>query len=338
MSRRNNGTPPSPQYEEWEDEQEEWYRNQQASNDGWGREPSQEMYERWLSQDNITPPQAEQQQQRRDQELEWNVHDVFNNIRDNEKEIIETLGGPNTDLFLFQIGPEQLLIGFHDFCIRIIKKHYTSPKLEEELDKLRQITSKLNLAKHEYLQNANICSVFTAIQFVIRQPDVFQKYYVDLFIEDTFYAYDRQPDALESSISCPRGIVERMLFAIADACLLYCTAWKKKLKQKKNRTKRKKGGGKNTSQYKRCTNPIYRKLIRLFKKEVPDINQLTKEWALIFEEAEVVGNMSAEELKKNFIAFMTRKYQAYGLTQTELILQRANQFEELHVFERKGFI
>ena len=335
MPGRNNGTPPSNEYEESDEEREEWLRN----NEQWGRQPSQDSYERWLSQDNITPtsaavtPTSAERQQRRNEELAWNVHDVFNNIRDNEKEIIETLGGPHTDLFLFQIGPDQLLTGFQEFCNRVLQKHDSSPTIKQ--NKLHKVVTKLSLAKREYLQNENICSVFTAIQFVMRQPDVFQKYYVDLFIEDTFHAYEGE------EISCPRGIVERMLFAIADACLLYCTSWKKKLKQKKNRTKRKKGGGggvKNTSQYKRCTNPIYRKLIRLFKKEVPDINQLTKEWALIFEEAEVVGKMSAEELKKNFIAFMTRKYQAYGLTQTELILQRANQFEELQVFERKGFI
>jgi hypothetical protein len=256
---------------------------------------------------------------------------------------METLGGPHPDLYIFKIGPTECLKGFHESCVRILKKNYSSQKLETELDKLKKIITKLDLAKEYHLHNENISSVFTSIQFVMRQSDVFQKYYVDLFIEDTFNAYDGK----ENAISCPKGIVERMLFAIADACLLYCITYKKKRKQKKNKTRKKKTGQpRNTvvlnstqyvSQYKKCDNPIYRRLIRLFKKEVPDINSLTREWGRIFEDTDEVAKMSAEELKKNFINFMSRKYFSYGLTHTEKIMERANQFEELKVFEKKAF-
>lgn len=372
MSRRRF-TPPTPPSEEWGPEQEQWFRDNNPDRPDHNRSPppSEEHEARhrrqWLGYDQNHPnlndepdfifpsPETYRRQQQLLQNpqtpplapgIAFHVHDVFDNIRDNEREIMETLGGPHPDLYIFEIGPTELVKGFHESCVRILRKHYSSQKLVTELDKLKKIITKLDLAKEYHLHNENISSVFTSIQFVMRQPDVFQKYYVDLFIEDTFNAYNGKED----TISCPKGIVERMLFAIADACLLYCITYKKKRKQKKNKTRKNKTGQprntvipggsnstQNISQYKKCDNPIYRKLIRLFKKEVPDINSLTREWARIFEDTDEVANMGAEELKKNFIKFMTRKYISYGLTQTNKIMERANQFEELKVFEKKAF-
>lgn len=335
MSRRQY-TPPTPPSEEYEMDQNEMQRqwlmenHPNHNNDFIFMTP--ETYQQEQEQLQRIPPPAG---------IAFHVHNVFDNIKENAYEIMDTLGGPHSDLFIFQIGAEELLMGFHETCIRILERHYTSPKLEVELDKLSQILNKLNLVSQEFLSNENISNIFTAIHFVKRQPDVFQKYYVDLFIQDTFYAYN----GVKDTISCPRGIVERTFFAIADACLIYCTSWKKRRKQKKKTKKNThvtnttRGGGRKTdiSQYKRCDNPIYRKLIRLFKKEVPDLNELSKEWGVLFEDTEEIAKMSAEELKKNFIDFMTRKYKLYGITQIDNIIQRADHYEEEGVFTRKEF-
>jgi len=347
--RRRSPSPPSPSYSDGDEVdqyemQRQWLAENHPNVNGDVEEhpPNNFIF--------LTPESYRLEQERLQQHpapgVAYHVHNVFDNIKENTDEILKTLGGPHLDLFFFRIGPEELLFGFHGCCAQILQKHYTSPLLEIEMDKLRQITTKIHFAREEFLDHENISNIFTAIQFVMRQPDVFQKYYVDLFIEDTFYAYDLPVGHTESAepppplISCPKGIVERMLFAIADACLLYCTSWKKKLKQKKNRTRKKRkisGGVKFQSQYKRCTNPVYRTLIRLFKKEVPDINVLTSEWALILEDKDVVDAMTADDLKMHFIKFMKDKYESYGLTQTDKIMERANQFEELQVFTRKAF-
>lgn len=279
--------------------------------------------------------------------IAYHVHDVFDNIRENAYLITDTLGGPHTDLILFKIGIEEFLNGFYGICSQILHRHYSSPIYERELDKVSQIINKLDRARNEFLSEENISSMFTWIQFVLRQPDVFQKFYIDVFIEDTFNAYNGNKD----TISCPKGIVERVLFSIADACILYCVSFKKPRKNKnkqknKNKTSKTVGGGKHNttmkggkwkSMYRTCDNPIYRKLIRLFKKEVPDLNSLSQEWAIILEDTNEMAKMSAEDLKANFIEFMTRKYKLFGLTQTDQINKRAIQYEEAHIFENKGF-
>lgn len=354
MSRRRNSPEEEEEDENYYDEEEELERRQFFEN-----RPIYPNLDRPPEFEFLTPESYRLEQERvQRQQLNpprrvdaMHVHTVFDSIKENTAEIMETLGGPHPDLYMFQIGPEELVLGFHGNFVRILEKHYTSPMLEIQLDKLLQITNKLELVQDEILHDELISCIFTGIQFVLRQPDIFQKYYADIFIEDTYNAYD-PPIRVEGDrtppppISCPKGIAERMLFSVADACLFYCTAWKKKLKQKKNRTKKKKsktlvvGGGKekDISQFKRCANPVYRKLIRLFKKEVPDLNLLTSEWGLIFEDTELMEIMTPDDLKNHFIRFMTNKYKAYGITQTDKIMARANQFEQLKVFERKAFL
>ena len=282
--------------------------------------------------------------------IAYHVHNAFDNIEDNLNQINDTLGGPHFNLTSFNIGNsgDDFMNGFYECCVQILERHYTGDAFHTRTDKLSQILDKLAFARREYLTVNNIQAMFTWIQFVLRQPDAFQKYYVDLYIEDTFHAYEGQND----TISCPKGIVHRVLLAIADACLLYCVNFKKprkKTKKKKNGTgKSKKNrtftqqqpqitGGKFKSMYSKCDNPIYKKLIRLFKKEVPDLNSLSQEWAVILDDSAEIATMSAEDLKLNFIKFMKRKYKLYGLIQTDQIMKRATEYEEAEIFKRKEF-
>ena len=276
--------------------------------------------------------------------IAYHIHNAFHNIEENMNQITETLGGPHYNLRYFDMNGEDFMNGFWECCQQIVHHHYSDDISNTKLNQLSQILNKLSYSRNEFLTDSNINFMFTVIQFVMRQPDVFQKYYVDLYIEDTFYAYNGASD----TISCPKGIVERVLLTVADACLLYCGNFKKtrkKTKKNKNRSKKTKknltvtqmNGGKFKSMYFKCDNAIYKKLILLFKKEVPDLNSLSQEWAAILDDPADIANMSAEDLKLNFIEFMIRKYKLYGLTQTDQINKRAQEYEEAQIFERKEF-
>ena len=73
-------------------------------------------------------------------------------------------------------------------------------------------------------------------QFVFQQPAIFQANYVETFIGDTYHAYD----GTENTISCVNGITERMLLYIGDACMMYCTMFKKNTGENRNLPPRKK--------------------------------------------------------------------------------------------------
>jgi hypothetical protein len=186
-------------------------------------------------------------------------------------------------------------------------------------------------------------NIFTWHQFVLRQPQEFKSHYVECYIKDTYYAYNADNG---DGISCIEGIYERMLTSIGDACVLYCTEFQKKKKKKKkqNKTKKTKSnssrstqyGGTYKSQFRKCSDPTYRNLIKLFKKEVPDINDFTQEWSKIFDDKSSI-KMSVADLKRNFITSMNRKYSLYGLNNETAVLKRAQELEEANIFENREF-
>jgi hypothetical protein len=304
----------------------------------------------------------------------FHVHEVFANFKENEAEITETLGGLDPDLDMDQY---YLLDMIFRFCEYVLETNYQAEvnyahsrlrgddlekelkyivgKVDGNLGKIREIIGKLGFYP-DAISPVNISNINTWIQFVMRQPFSFQVNYVEIFIEDTFHAYDGAQD----SISCVNGIMERLLLSIADACVSHCSHYKVKHRRKpKSATKKKKDrrdykerkklakrktvmkGGR--SLYKRCDNPVYRKLIRLFKKEIPDLNSLSQEWAesAIFVRDEnntrKADTMTPDVLKKHFIDFLETRYRRYGLTQTQKITERAEEYEKAKIFERKEF-
>jgi hypothetical protein len=262
----------------------------------------------------------------------YHVHNVFDNIRDNLSEISTTLGNPtlnfNTFNTYFRITPSQF--------INYLLEHVFTNNSTQRITNVSKVLHKLYNARVNYMSETHINTMFICTQFVLRQSIVFQQHYFDCFLEDTYNAYDG--DENMDNISCPKGIYERFLFAIADACILYCTEFKKKRKRKQNSKKKKSkhnstlGGQK--SMYNTCDNPKYIKLIRLFKKEVPDMNELTKEWSSIFEEDEG-KTMTAEQLKSHFIEFMNRTYKRYGINKKIEIEKYATDFE--YAFRNREF-
>ena len=180
-------------------------------------------------------------------------------------------------------------------------------------------------------------NMFNWSQFVLRQPKEFQIAYFDCYLEDTYTSYDGDDD--EDNISCPKGIYERQLIAIGDACIMYCTKYEKKQKSatKRSRSSEKKNKTSSIrSSYSNCEKSKYIKLIKLFKKEIPDLNDLTKEWSKILD-CDDTKNISAENLKKHFIDFMTKTYKRFGIDKENEILKRAKDFEDMLVFENKTF-
>ena len=149
--------------------------------------------------------------------------------------------------------------------------------------------------------------------------------------------------------SCVKGIRERLLLSIADACILYCTEYKKKHKPKTKNTMRKRNKARKVrlktakklakiggavSEFKKCDNPLYKRLLHLFKKEIPDMNELTKEWSVIFTGG-LADSLTTAQIKQEFIDFMERKYKLYGVDNSVKIKERADSFDE--IFERREF-
>ena len=286
--------------------------------------------------------------------MAWQVHNVFENIKENYEKIIHEFGGRVYLDILTSVGPDELINGLDLFFAEIISKRDNTPLRDgPEYTKIKKILNRLWLAKQEYLDSHFRNEIFTWFQFVMRQPNSFQFQYVTCFIEDTFFAYDNG-----DTLSCVKGIRERLLLSIADACVLYCTQYKKKHKPKTKNTKKKKtiarrlkqktakklatlarlqmnqtmGGA--VSEFKKCDNPTYRRLIRLFKKEVPDMNELTKEWAVIFTGG-LADSLTTKQIKDEFIDFMERKYTLYGIDNSVAIQIRADSFDD--IFERREF-
>lgn len=316
----------------------------------------------------------------------FHVHEAFENIRENIPEITETLGGLDPELDMSQDYLLDMILRYFEY---VLENHYYEEvrqaeiehindrvKLDETLASLfRKFEGNLEkipkiLDKLVYIQDSisldNISNMNTWLQFVMQQPDSFQANYVETFIGDTYNAYDGK----ENTISCVNGIIERLLLSIAEACLMHCTQFKNR-KKKKSATKRKNDRIKNkerkkaakrktvikggrSSLYRRCDNPVYRKLIRLFKKEVPDINTLSQKWAAslfiddykqhtelgtikLEQHRKKLAAMDAAAIEDNFVDFMKKEYKRYGITQTARISEKAEEYRKAQVFERKAF-
>lgn len=286
----------------------------------------------------------QQEQQAQQYGMAWHIHNVFDNIKENYEEIMDVFGGRIRLDILQTIGPTEFIVALDLFFATAISRKYGTPFQQgEEYHKVSQVLNRLYLANKEFLTPSQRNEIFTWIQFVMRQPDAFQFEYIDLFINDTFLAYDTGDDKL----SCPKGISERLLLSIGDACVLYCFQYKKKNKKKTKQTEKNKKTKKRKTarnivgeitggkpEFANCDNATYRKLIRLFKKVVPNMNDFTKEWSVIFT-GELAETMTTAQIKQSFIDFMERKYKLYGLNKSAAIRIRADEFDE--IFERREF-
>lgn len=313
-------TPPTPERYE-EDERD----------DPWNYETENDYIHRYDDLATILPPMEEG--------IAYHVHNVFDHVKENMEEIMTAVGG-RINVYLLQVNTLDIMAGVDNFFYILLLKFYglNGTELNDEgkskFDQIRRIEYKLELAANEFLTVETTNNIFTWIQFVMRQPDIFQQHYLECFIIDTYNAHDGFDDG--TNISCPKGIYERFLLAIGDACVLYCTQFKKKGRHTR-RKKQQKGGNNNKSLFHKCDNPTYRTLIRLLKKEVPDINEFIKEWSAIFECARAQA-MSPLQLKQDYVDFLDRKFQRYGLkNQLNAILKSANDLEAADIFKNKTF-
>lgn len=280
----------------------------------------------------------------------YQVHNVFANIEENMDAIFKTMGGKLT-VYPLNLTKNEF---FHS-----MNRSYLECANGLDADTFKIYENKINeilekLYRSNFIQLPNepydgVCeNIFTWQQFVLRQPNEFRTHYIQCFIEDTYKAYDVDDVDEETGISCVKGIYERTLTSIGDACILYCTEFKKKKKRKtkKNKKNKKKAkgstrstsqsGGKYNSRFRNCDNPVYKKLIKLFKKEIPDINELTKEWATIFED-ESSANLTPDQLKADFIKYMNRKYSLYGLNKKDIVEKRAQDLADADIFKNREF-
>lgn len=288
----------------------------------------------------------------------YQVHNAFNNIKENLPKIKKIIGSPNNSFqhfhMNFDIEYSQFMnyLLIHVFQFIINKKGLSTEEFTINMDKIYELLTKLYYAGNTFLTKECMTNMYNWTQFVLRQPDIFQIHYFDCFLQDAYQAYDGPGS--DDNTSCVKGIYERLLFSIADACILYCTEFKKNKKSsrsnspsKSNSTssrkkrKRKNGGtvkqlGGFKSSYSDCEKGKYAKLIVLFKKEIPDLNDLTKEWAEKVLEKSVGQNMSPASLKQNFIEYVDGEYKKYGLNdRREEVEKRAEQLQ--YAFDGKIF-
>lgn len=268
------------------------------------------------------------------------VHNAFNNIKDNFPKISKALGKPTISFKkfneMFMVLQDQFMMYLQDHFFRMLigRKTNSSQDRQEYLEQVEQILQKLYEAGN-FVSSETMNNMFNWSQFVLRQPTDFQIAYFDCFLEDTYNAYDSDTDG----ISCPKGIYERMLFSIGDACVIYCTEYEKK---KKSATKKSNSGsskknktvGRFNSLYSNCEKSKYIKLIKLFKKEIPEMNDLIQQWSSILDRDEG-KNMEPKLLKENFIAFLKNTYLRYGIDNTKKINQMAEDLD--YVFKNKEF-
>ena len=189
-------------------------------------------------------------------------------LQANFKEIMDSVGGV-LDIYIFEIGLNDFINSFDEFFCQLINKKYISNDDKFECyAKFKKIEDKFEKAGSDILNRETTNNMSTWMQFVYRQPDVFQLHYLDCFMRDT---------EKDGNIRSTKDIYERVLYTIADACVLYCTQYKKKLTQyktKRNKSQKKKTkkdhnltrGGTSNSMYHNCDNAVYSKLIRLIKK------------------------------------------------------------------------
>jgi hypothetical protein len=258
----------------------------------------------------------------------YQIHNVFENIQENLDKINKLMGGV-LSIEPLNLSKEQFSHSIYSSFEQYLDKNKNGNSQQQQQQQITDIVKKLYTSN--LLSNPEVCNnIFTWNQFVLRQPESFQTHYVECFIQDTYNAYDTGTER----ISCPKGIYERMLYNIGDACIMYCTENKKKRRRTKKRRDSQHGG---KPPFSSCDNPLYRRLIVLMKKMVPDLNELTKEWSNIFNK-ECAKQMTPDELKRNFIDYMVRKYAQYGIHNQEAKIEtRANELEEAQIFQNKEF-
>jgi Leucine-rich repeat (LRR) protein len=107
---------------------------------------------------------------------------------------------------------------------------------KERLNRLLEVLTRLKNASTYNIDQEHLNIIYPTIAFLKQQPIAFKSNYMQTYIQDTYFAYDNRAD----TISCVKGILERMVFSIGYATLMACP----KLST--------------------CKNPIYKELLNLF--------------------------------------------------------------------------
>jgi hypothetical protein len=207
-------------------------------------------------------------------------------------ELIET----NPDIQYTDISKEAIVKKVKDLII---------PKINEnDIIKLNTVLEQL---LYGYLWNTAVNKniIGKTIDFVFNQSNEFIEFYINAFIQDSYYAYDTDKEG--AGLSCADGIVERFYMVVGDTIFAICPEGY-------------------------CENSIYKELLKVFGKPV-NINNFTEEWATQYLESEEIKNMDKKSRKKHYIDFMRQKYAELNMLADyeDRIIKEANNLDYVFV-------
>ena len=160
------------------------------------------------------------------------IHFFINDKKD-EKEIIKSLFNEILDLVKTKNGEElkKIIIGYFENLKIIIDKiadsDYKTDKKEKEKNEfieintkgLNKILDKLILVNNfaDYKPDLFIPCICLTLNYVENnQSSTFQRIYLETFLNDNLHAYEGEGT---QSISCVKGILERILMSLLPACI-----------------------------------------------------------------------------------------------------------------------
>jgi uncharacterized protein YjbI with pentapeptide repeats len=195
----------------------------------------------------------------------YEVHNSFASFVDKKDRYLKIIAQPEPDPTI-RID-EYINTTFIDKIIGLFPEH------EEKLRKFRILLSKSS-GTLSALDSPSKSLILKSLSFVFSQDDAFIRHYINIWLSDSFDAYDGPGD----TTSCVNGIIERFVLSVMPAALAVCS-----------------DDTKCTSQYEALI-----KLNRIFK-----INEVAIKWWN--DESNRTSSTDFNERRESFIRFLIEK-------------------------------
>jgi hypothetical protein len=234
--------------------------------------------------------------------IAYEIHNEAEKINSKMQIFLDLISLPNHDNAFYK--NQNIIDYIKPKFVNYIQEHFPEEKKESSIEKLNSILNKLAIT-NEIMNDANKRLIMgKCVDFVFSQPNDFIDFYVDVFIQDCFSAYE----GAGNNISCSKGIYERFYMVIKYTCIAICPN--------------------------PCDNELYSKIKLFFK----DINEMTQEWSELHLETPELARMNKEERKQHYINFMSEKFKSINLLNAETEEEIRKEADKIdYVFETLEF-
>jgi uncharacterized protein YjbI with pentapeptide repeats len=210
----------------------------------------------------------------------YEVHNTFTPLVAKREEYLDIIAQPEPSFKLAKLN-EDIYKKFIDEIKRLF------PKVPGGINKRDQFTTLYNkfMPSLALMKDETKILVAKSLSFVFSQDDDFKREYINIWLDESFNAYDGPGD----TTSCVNGIIERLILTVINAAVALC------------------------SDDTKCTSQ-YEALIKLTKKF--EINEVAMEWW----DPEYKGRThleTAEERRNDFIRFLIEKAEEQGFRDEE---------------------